>query len=48
MNLLCGSHTSVVESGQGIGVRGIIVLLSFNLTAPLVFFDGNGIEGIEN
>ena len=28
--------------------RGIIVFLSFSLTAPLVFFDGNGIEGIEN
>ena len=38
MNLTCGSHTSVVvERGQGIGARGIIVLLSFSLTAPLVF-----------
>ena len=38
MNLTCGSHTSVVvERGQGIGARGIIVLLSFSLTALLVF-----------
>ena len=28
--------------------QGIIVFLSFNLTAPLVFFYGNGIEVIEN
>ena len=46
IKLPCGSHTSVAERGQGIGARGIIVFLSFNLTAPLVFFYGNGIEGI--